>query len=253
MPSFVNKGAFTTGLVVSANAISGLDIAMPAGIVAGNYLMLHFACRVSANISDDVEHVDAASAVWNEGFDDNAGGMRQWMYWKFATGGEGPAKVMVTAVGLAGSINMKGICYQFANVHNPGTASFIEAAGVSTAVGTSGMNDQPVVVTGNNRLAINLMACNAAVSLGPNDLAGEVGGNWVLNSIAVTGNPLPMRLFSATMAAPGTIGGGIISGLGTNTRIVRGFALAPCAAATGAPPEDITERMLHHYIMRRAM
>lgn len=246
MPSYVDSGAFSTGLVVSANAVSGLDVAVPTTIVVGNLLVCRAMHRPSANFAlTDLKVV--GSGVWTQAFADNGGGVRQFIWYKYATGGEATVQVQATGNAGVGNAMMKGVMHQYANVLNCGTATFMEAQGVDNGTSSDAV-DVGITTTGLNRLAINYMAQNNAVSAAQNGFAGEAGGVWTLDHIAVTGNPAVMRAFSAPMAAAGTIDGGRVSDYANTARTIRGFAFAPCTP-------DVTPKvpqMLHHYIMLRA-
>lgn len=255
-PSFVNVGTHVRSTITPT---TGVNVTFPAGLVAGNLLVIH-ACHANAsNLVDDVYDATAANQQWTLGFHDGyfdaALGMDHYMWWKFCTGGEsGNVKINATTiVGVAGASVMSAVMYQFANVYNPGTATFIEATSVTNSNASGPPSAVNITTTGADRLAVMFYARAALGTQVTSPPGGEIGGDWLIKAWSPTTHSRFLTLFTATMSVAGTIQGGVLPGthlaVGGLGRMIHGVAFAPCGGAAGI---SRIPYMMHHYMMTRA-
>lgn len=258
MPSYVGFGG-----VSRAQASNGLTLTHPA-VSVGQLTILQLCYRATGATHFEAfdPNVTAPSAVWPLLFSDlasavganTASGGRQILYYHFATSNP-EANLAINFPTTAQNLGILSAgMYVFNNVLNPGTATFAEAAKVSAAFVSGPISDEDITTTGNNRIAVNFIYTNLLATCATETPASETGGSWIFGRgvAGVTGSNVMGWLWQATMATPGTIGGGQVANtaVGINVRINRGFALAPC----GAPAAILSKipRMMHHYIMLRA-
>jgi hypothetical protein len=154
------------------------------------------------------------------GPDSSGSSVRQWIYYRFATGSESGT----ITVAIGGSNAKIARMYAFRNV---APSSFTEGAGFR-----SGYDDvilaQSVTTNGNGRLVVSFVFVDTDESLG--SFAGESGGDWTEAAEFATtaGSNGCVQLQTATMTNAGTISGGSFDmGYSSYNWGVRAFALIP--------------------------
>lgn len=260
MPSYVNSSAYVlSGTPVVPTA--GINVTFPADIVAGNLLVVQFSHANVTGAVGDIWEVTAANQDWTLGYHDwlyvdGVLGFDHYMWWKFSTGGEsGNLTIKVTTiVGAAGASVCKGVMHQFANVHNPGTATFLEAANFFSGNVSGPPSALNMTTTGADRLLVQFSARAIGSTQVTTPYTGEAGGDWLLKSYSPTAVARDhMTIHTANMAVAGALTGGIIAG-GTWPAAALGrshyaYAFAPCG---GAGIVSHVQHMMHHYMMVRS-
>jgi len=217
---------------VSAGAGSGVagDVtpAYPASMIASDLMILQVTVR---NLTDTPTTPTGWTALFSA---DATSTGKQWLYYKFATGAEtGTLTVTTNSTDCC-----TGRIYAFRNVN---LTSFTE--GGSFATGTDDTIEIPsVTTTGIKRLAVAFSFVNDDDTVG--DAAGEAGGDWaeaVAEFTTTAGDDGCIQLQTATMAAAGTISGGVIAVLNPDPWGCRAFALIPATPAGTENAEIIFE------------
>lgn len=245
MPVYVTSGPY-----VRNNATLGAIATFPSNTPpsAGSFLVIQMAHGDIAGIADDTY---TAPADWTPIFADTriGGNLRQFLWAKYATGGEtGTVSIGWTAGGAAGNSVLSCAMHVFANVTVTGVTDAYEGACVtSPASAASSMNAPDAIALGASRLAVCFGAAGPSQVYG--DFTGETGGDWVIRAQGASGFNNMCFLQTAGMLASGSILGGSLPLLVSTAaaKLARAFCLIPLddvvAALSNVP------RAAHHYIM----
>jgi len=211
--TFVAAGAGSTA------AAGSIAPAYPAGMSSGDLMILQVTVRNAAN-------APYGFTGWASLYAADATSVgRQWLYYKVANGEE-----TGTLTVLVGGTDCKmGRIYAFRNVALSG---FTEGGGFATGVDDS-IEIPSVTTTSTKRLAVAFTFINDDDTVG--DAAGEAGGDWaeaVAEFTSTEGDDGCIQLQTATMAAAGTISGGVITASAADPWGCRAFALIPFTPGT---------------------
>jgi hypothetical protein len=160
--------------------------------------------------------------------------VRQWIFYKFATGSE-TGSVSVTA---AIAVTKLGRMYAFRNVKT--TVPFVEGGGFGAGT-VAAISAKTVITTNVERFAVSFVFVSDDNAVG--SFTGETGGDWtetVAEFVTGLGNDGCIQLQGATMASASTISGGTYTMAAADQWGVRAFALKARAPVNGAA--SITDR-----------
>lgn len=208
---------------VAAGAGSGtittVTPAYPAGMSGGDLMILQVTVR---NLAD----TPTTPTGWTLLFGPDATTVgRQWLYYKFSNGEETGTLTVTTNSTDCNT----GRIYAFRNVP---LSSFTEGGGFATGIDDS-IEIPSVTTTSTKRLAVAFSFINDDDTVG--DAAGEAGGDWaeaVAEFTSTAGDDGCVQLQTATMAAAGTISGGVITASAADPWGCRAFALIPFTPGT---------------------
>jgi hypothetical protein len=228
-------GAAGTVSLVNATSVAP---GYPAGLVAGDLLVLHLA---STDITNDIT-TDLVGAGWTEAFDDqrNSGSgfeVRQWVYWKYATGSESGSLTVAWAV----SGNRDARMFSIKDPHP--SDPWATGTGTDLVQGTNDPITGPSLTPPSaNCLGVAFMATGDNQQL-ETTLAGASGGTWAGQYSHVNGNGNDSSIVLNTVDLSG---GGAISGGSFTPNMVtasdwlcRGVVIKPADDAGGdilSPP-----------------
>lgn len=219
-PAYITSGSYSL-----AGGTSALAPAYPAGIQAGDLLILQVGHQNHVTQSAATYTFPAAFTSW---FADQQSDTRQWIRYCIADGTETGA-ISITVSGGTAAAWHRAVIHQFSDTDSPPTAE--GSALGSAAPGSTSLTDTGVTTTGNDRLALNFITTSASNT--PASFTGETGGDWTLATSSGTGLSA-LWLETAAMAAAATIDGGA-KAISSTAWLNRGFALIPATASTGQP------------------
>ncbi|MCJ7655360.1 MAG: hypothetical protein MUO97_08715, partial [Dehalococcoidia bacterium] len=187
--------------------------AYPAGLQANDLILLQVTVR-------DTSTTPTTPSGWTLLYGpDSTGTGRQWIYYRFSSGGE-TGTITVTIGGTTCKIARM---YAFRNV---ALSSFTEGGGFGSGSGAT-ISAQTVATTDIRRLAVSFVFVNDNNAV--DSFAGETGGDWVEAAEFNTtqGSDGAVQLQTAIMAGGGTISGGSYTMSAADPWGVRAFALIP--------------------------
>jgi hypothetical protein len=210
-------GAATATTPTTANIL----VPYPTGLQANDLLLLQTTVR-------DLVSSPTTPSGWTLLYGPDAGStlVRQWIFYKFATGSETGTQ----AVSCAVAVCRMGRMYAFRNV---ATSSFTEGGGFGQGT-VATISAQSVTTTGVKRLDVSFVFVSDDNAVG--SFTGETGGDWTETMAEFTttsGADGCIQLQSATMASAGTISGGTYAMAAADQWGVRAFALIPTSVPSG--------------------
>lgn len=227
-------GAAGTGAATTSS--SSISVPYPASIEAGDLLILQV-----LNWSSGGSGITTPSGWTQIGAGHQGSGGEHRAYYKAAVGTESGSLSVSTNSG--GSIGSYGRMYRFDSAANIGTV--IEAAAVGTG-STAVIADTGVITTGDNRVAVNLVALKDNLAIGA--FTGATGGTWAeatAEFTSATGQDACLQIQIADMAAAATINGGSFTvdsavAPGSQNWSAIGFAILPGNIPVGLATETDT-------------
>jgi hypothetical protein len=223
--------AFPTYVDTAANAVSvGGDTDLlpvtPTSVAAGDLLLLSF-LHVNSGTQRTATYTLNTTfwTVITEGFLSSS--MRGWLYYHVADGTESSITTTIVVSGGISGAKQSAYIHQFRGID---TASPIEGADDATTGTGVIIDDDDVVTTGIERLALNFLYVSNQST--PGDFVGESGGTWT-TLYAPTHNATRIFLQGASLTSSITINGGSITV--TNTGVWGTFGLALLPPSTSTP------------------
>lgn len=212
IPTYVASG---TGHSVNSNGATTLTPGYPAGIAAGDFLLL-----MVKSAHGTINPTFTTPAGWTimvgPTFSNN-GVSKQWLLYKVADGTES-GTLSISATSSGAGANWATIIHAFR-----GGTTFEGVAVVANAVSAT-ITDADITTLGADRLCVNVahQTRNEAIAV----FTGMTGGTWVLrNQYNAAASSTGSSMMTADKASAGTVGGGSVN-TGTNDRYVtQGFAL----------------------------
>src|SRR5512147_1192836 len=222
-PQYINSSPY------SQLGGAGTHVLVVPTVAAGDLLLLQYFHRGGG---DALASTLSASADWNTINVGTQNSARQYVLGRFTAAAANTTTYNIEIIGIGTYTNNAAVHI----IRGVTLSSYYENISSVGGATTTNRTDSLVVTTGQEELAINLLAQNNNTDAA--DFVGEAGGSWVLSrsmSARVDGT---IALYTASMTTSGTIDGGaynpaITSGLWTNF----GMALKPASAAS---PQTLT-------------
>lgn len=246
-PSFVAAGSGA-----AAAGASGLTVGCPAsGITAGDLLIAHFSSEGT------VTSLTSSGWVLPTGFASSFqyDAATYWlMLARIADGTENGTSVVFAGGG--GTSDLYGRIYCITDVQaaantSAGVGGIIE--GLATTTGTDSSIEVPSLTTsGADRLGVALVAVADDNAL--DAFSGGTGGTWaeaVAEYTSTAGTDGALGLQVVTLAAAGTISGGVDTMAAADAWCVRVFALKPAAGAAPERPRWLREQSPRRRVTHR--
>ena len=231
-PAFGSAGAG------AASTTATLDVPYPAGISAGDLLVLHILHQSAfAVVTDPTDWTVLRKRDQADGENNGI-----YAYWKIASGSES-GNLSVT--NDSGDEGWFGRMYRFTGNNQ---TSPIEGSSTTSVYSTTTAEDADVITAGVDRLAVQLVAHDDVDTVA--SFTGELGGDWTEATAEYTDNSgiglgdgrtgVTLQLQTATIATAGGIGGGTFTGAVSGDWVVFGFAITPAGPVSQflAPSAD---------------
>lgn len=218
--TYVGAGAGVSGTSQRYSATT-LNVAYPSDLAADDLLIMQVTVRSTSYAAPTTP---SGWTLLSGTPDSSSSTVRQYIYYKFATGSEtGSQSISFAATGQYTGYTLMARMYAFRNV---ALTSFTEGGGVGSG-NSATITGQAVTTTGDNRLAL------AFVFVADNNNVGSFsGGNWAEAAEYQYNGPYSgddgcIQLQTATMVSAGTISGGSYTMDDSDPWGVRAFALIP--------------------------
>jgi hypothetical protein len=186
----------------------------PSGLQTNDLILLQVTVRDTTNIPTTPT---GFTLLYGPDYTDR---VRQWIYYKFATGSESGT----ITINIGGNSGKTARMYTFRNVD---PSSFTEGENFGSGTQRT-IYAQSVTTTDTNRLAVSFVFVSDDNAV--DSFTGETGGDWTEAAPEFTtsaGSDGTIQLQTATMASVGTISGGSYYMSNNDRWGVRAFALKP--------------------------
>lgn len=202
------------GTIATAGGTSTINVPYPAGIAAGQLLIVHIKEQDSATVNLTVPSgwtlVGSGATIPGNTVGSDA-------IYKVANGTESGNLT------INGQWDTNAIARMYSFSSGVGVQGFNSSA---AAAGSTTVSMLAVTTTGTLELAVSLIFGQANTTVGAS--TGETGGDWTEAVAEAAGATYCMQIQTATMASPGTITGGTTTfGASAINRMVLAFAIVP--------------------------
>jgi len=217
LPAYSTDGGGVSGLGTAT-----LSPFFPAGVSAGDILILHVGHTLNA--TQGAATYAFPTTRFELMFLSTKNSIRQWTYIRSADGSETTSTLVnITVTSGTTAARHSAVIYRLTNATTVWTSSSITA---STIVQ---VNDSDVTTIGSSYIAVNAILQTQGRDVV--SFTGESGGDWIRVFNMQSTPALSLQI--ADMASSGTVGGGVSTLDGVSQSIAAGFALITNTPAAG--------------------